>query len=130
MENPKQLVITSRSAGEIVVFDIDGELSRWASALPTLSELVKSQLSSGKDRIILNLEKTGFVDSFGVGEIITSFISLRNSGGALKLCRIPDKLLLVFKITGLEKVLTICPTEEAALESFANPPAPAEPKPR
>jgi hypothetical protein len=39
-------------------------------------------------------------------------------------------LALLFKITELDKVLPICPTEEAALEAFADPPAPAGPKPR
>lgn len=124
MDNKKKLFISSRSAEGVIVFDIDGELSRWASCLPTLSELVKAQVCSGKDRVLLNFEKTGFVDSFGVGEIITSFISLKNSGGALKLCRIPAKLALLFKITELDKVLPIYPSEEAAIEAFAKPPKP------
>jgi anti-anti-sigma factor len=128
MDNEKKLIISSRSAEGVVVFDIDGELSRWAAYLPTLSELVKAQVGSGKDRVLLNFEKTGFVDSFGVGEIVASFISLQNSGGALKLCRIPARLDLLFEFTGLKKVLPIYPTEEAAIEAFAKPPEPARPK--
>jgi anti-anti-sigma factor len=130
MDNEKKLIISSRSAEGVVVFDIDGELSRWAAYLPTLSELVKAQVGSGKDRVLLNFEKTGFVDSFGVGEIVASFISLQNSGGALKLCRIPARLDLLFEFTGLKKVLPIYPTEEAAIEAFAKPPEPARPKQR
>jgi anti-anti-sigma factor len=118
MENPKETIITSRAAGEIVVFDIDGKLARSAQPLPTLSELVKTQLNSGRSRILLNLERAGFVDSYGVGELISSFISTQNIGGTLKICRIPDKLDLIFKITGLTKVLPIFPTEKAALEAF------------
>jgi len=118
MENPKETVITSRAAGEIVVFDIDGKLARSAQPLPALSELVKTQLSTGCHRILLNLERTGFVDSYGVGELISSFISTQNIGGTLKLCRIPDQLDLIFKITGLSKVLPVFPTEKAALEAF------------
>lgn len=130
MVHEKELIISSRSAEGVVVFDIDGELSRWASALPTLSELVKAQAGAGKDRVLLNLEKTGFVDSFGIGEIVTSFISLQNRGGTLKLCRIPHRLSLLFKITELDKVLPIYPTEEAAIEAFTAPTPPGGPKPR
>jgi anti-anti-sigma factor len=115
----QKTIITSRSAGDIVIFDIGGEFTRWGQALPTLSELVKAKLNEGENRILLNFEKTGFVDSYGVGELTASFISTRNSGGMLKLCRIPDKLDLIFKITGLDKVLSIYPTEEAALEAFS-----------
>jgi anti-sigma B factor antagonist len=128
MEHTKKLVISSRSKEGVVVFDVDGELSRWAASLPTLSELVKAQVTMGKGRIILNLQNTGFVDSYGVGEIITSFISTQNSGGALKICRIPEKLLMIFKVTGLVKVLTILPTEEAALKAFADSPGPGKPQ--
>lgn len=128
MDNEKKLIISTRSAEGVVIFDIDGELSRWTSALPTLSELVKSQLGAGRGRILLNFQNTGFVDSYGVGEIITSFISAQNNGGALKLCLIPNKLLLLFKITGIDKVLTILPTEESALEAFSRPPVPSGPK--
>jgi anti-anti-sigma factor len=115
----QKTIITSRSAGDIVIFDIGGEFTRWGQALPTLSELVRAKLNEGKNRILLNFEKTEFVDSYGVGELIAGFISTRNSGGMLKLCRIPDRLDVIFRITGLDKVLTICPTEEAALEAFA-----------
>ena len=115
----QKTIITSRSAGDVVIFDIGGEFTRWGQALPTLSELVRAKLNEGKNRILLNFEKTGFVDSYGVGELIAGFISTRNSGGMLKLCRIPDRLDVIFRITGLDKVLTICPTEEAALEAFA-----------
>jgi anti-anti-sigma factor len=114
----QKTIITSRSAGHVVIFDIGGEFTRWGQDLPTLSELVKAKLNEGKNRILLNFEKTGFCDSYGVGELIASFISTRNSGEALKLCRIPAKLDLTFKITGLDKVLSIYPTEEAALEAF------------
>jgi anti-anti-sigma factor len=59
-----------------------------------------------------------FIDSFGVGEILASYISTQNLGGKLKLCRISKKLLLIFQITMLTKVLDIQEDCECALESF------------
>ena len=60
----------------------------------------------------------GFIDSFGVGEILASFKSVQDLGGKLKLCRISEKLLLIFKITMLDKVLDIREDCQKALDSF------------
>lgn len=126
MDIPKKMIIASKLTGEVVVFDIQGEFSRVTAEVPTLSELVKSQLSCGKRRILFDFEATGFVDSFGISEILASYISIHDLGGALKLCRVPPKLLLTLKVTGIEKVLPIYPTHEAALTAFALPPDAAE----
>ncbi len=127
MDKSTSPAITSRPSGDVIVFDIKGDMSRLAATVPSLSELVKGQLVIGKNRILINLEQTGFVDSWGVGELLATYISIRNRGGALKLCAIPDKLDILFKITQINKVLTILPTEAAAIEAFARPP---EPKPK
>ena len=63
-------------------------------------------------------EKVGFIDSFGVGEILASYISTHNLGGKLKLTRISKKLYLIFQVTMLTKVLDIFENEDAALQSF------------
>lgn len=112
-------VITARSAGDVAVFDIAGSLTRLNPVLPTLSELVKSKLNAGANRILIDFGKTGFVDSYGVGELLACFISTQNVGGKFKLCRVPAALALIFKITGLEEVLEVHPTEEAALAAFS-----------
>jgi len=125
MDIPRKMTITSKLTGEVVVFDIQGEFSRVTAEAPTLSELVKSQLSCGKRRILFDFEATGFVDSFGISEMLASYISIHDLGGALKLCRVPPKLLLTLEVTGIEKVLPIYPTREAALAAFALPPAAA-----
>ena len=123
MDVTKKMTITSKVTGEVVIFDIRGEFSRVTAEVPTLSELVKSQLGNGKRRILFDFESTGFVDSFGVSEMLASYISVHDLGGALKLCRVPPKLLLTLKVTGIEKVLPIYPTPEAALSAFSELPA-------
>jgi len=59
-----------------------------------------------------------FIDSFGVGEILASYISTLNLGGKLKLARISKKLFLIFQVTMLTKVLDIFDEEDLALRSF------------
>jgi anti-sigma B factor antagonist len=110
--------ITSRFQSDVVIFDIQGEIKRSDITDLTLHQLVKEQLDTGRRKIILNFERVEFIDSFGVGEILASYISTHNLGGKLKLVRISKKLYLIFQVTMLTKVLDIFEDEEAALKSF------------
>ncbi|MGA2363330.1 MAG: STAS domain-containing protein [Candidatus Aminicenantales bacterium] len=113
--------IKTRDYNSIIIFDIDGEIRRSDMTDATLHQLVKTQLEHGKRDILLNFEKVEFVDSFGVGEILASYISTSNLGGKLKLVRISKRLYLIFQVTGLIRVLSIYEDEAAALESFGKP---------
>jgi len=114
------MVIKTRESANVVIFEIDGEIRRTDTVQTTLHSLVKSQLDRGRRNVLLNLGGVEFIDSFGVGEILASYISVQNLGGKLKLCRISKKLLLIFKITMLDKVLDIHEDCDSALESFEN----------
>jgi anti-anti-sigma factor len=110
--------IKKRQKDGVVIFDIEGELKRADVIEVTLHQLVKDELESGRKFILLNFEKVPFIDSFGVGEILASYISTHNLGGKLKLVGISKKLYLIFQVTMLTKVLDIKEEEEAALTSF------------
>jgi anti-anti-sigma factor len=110
--------INTRDHQHVVIFDIEGEIRISDTAGPTLHELVKSQLERGKRDILLNLQNVGFIDSFGVGQILGSYVSTQNLGGKLKLCHVSKKLYLIFQITNLIRVLEIFDDCDAALKSF------------
>jgi anti-anti-sigma factor len=110
--------IKTRNLEDIAIFDIKGEIRRSDTVETTLHQLVKAQLERGRKNILLNFQDVEFVDSFGVGEILASYISVQNLGGKLKLARISKKLYLVFQVTMLTRVLEIFDSEDAALESF------------
>ncbi len=112
------MVIKSRNAGNIVIFDIDGEIRRSEAGGTTLHELVKLRLGEGSRNILLNCECVEFIDSYGVGEILASYISTQNAGGKLKLVRISRKLHVIFQVTMLTKVLEIYDNEASALQSY------------
>jgi anti-anti-sigma factor len=114
----KTMVINRRDKNNVVIFDIEGEIKRSDITDVTLHQLVKEQLEAGKKHILLNFEKVEFIDSFGVGEILASYISTHNLGGQLKLARISKKLFLIFQVTMLTKVLDIHEEEDSALQSF------------
>jgi anti-anti-sigma factor len=114
----KAMMINRRDKNNVVIFDIEGEIKRSDITDVTLHQLVKEQLEVGKKHILLNFEKVEFIDSFGVGEILASYISTHNLGGKLKLARISKKLFLIFQVTMLTKVLDIHEEEDSALQSF------------
>jgi anti-sigma B factor antagonist len=110
--------IKKRVKDGVVIFDIEGELKRTDIIDVTLHQLVKDELEGGRKYILLNFEKVPFIDSYGVGEILASYISTHNLGGKLKLARISKKLFLIFQVTMLTKVLDIFEEEDSALQSF------------
>jgi anti-anti-sigma factor len=112
------MMINKREKNSIVIFDIEGEIRRSDITDVTLHQLVKEQLEVGRKQILLNFDKVEFIDSFGVGEILASYISTHNLGGKLKLARISKKLFLIFQVTMLTKVLDIHDEEASALQSF------------
>lgn len=111
--------IHAREKNNVVIFDVEGEIRRSDVSDVTLHQLVKDQLEAGKRNILLNFKNVEFIDSFGVGEILASYISTHNLGGKLKIAKISKKLYLVFQVTMLTKVLEIYDEEDAALGSFA-----------
>ena len=110
--------IQKRDKNSVAIFDIEGELKRSDITDITLHQLVKDELERGKRHILLNFDRVQFIDSFGVGEILASYISTHNLGGKLKLTRISKKLYLIFQVTMLTKVLDIFEEEDSALQSF------------
>jgi len=110
--------IHAREKADVIIFDIEGEIRRSDVSDVTLHQLVKDQLDGGKRNILLNFKNVEFIDSFGVGEILASYISTHNLGGKLKIAKISKKLYLVFQVTMLTKVLDIFDDEELALQSF------------
>src|SRR4030042_4947946 len=101
------LIIKTREIDNIVVFDVEGEIRRTETAQETLHSLVEAQLDRGRRNVLLNLGGVEFIDSFGVGQILASYISTQNLGGRLKLARLSKKLYLIFQVTMLTKVLEI-----------------------
>lgn len=111
--------INLREKQEVTILDVKGEIRRSEASDVTLHQMIKDHLDQSRRKFLLNLEKVEFIDSFGVGEILASYISTQNVGGSLKLTNISKKLSLVFQVTMLSKVLDIFSDEQKALESFS-----------
>lgn len=113
------MVIDAREIGDVVIYDLKGRICRTAGEERTLHEFVESDLGKGKRDFLLNFQHVEFINSFGVGEILASYVSINNMGGNLRLARLPKKLLNPF--FPIDPHFWPYEDEEAALKSFEKP---------
>ena len=108
----------TRERNDIVIYDIKWEFKLLEEMPVALHIDVKIQLKEGKKNFLFNLKDVEYMDSFGLGEIVGSFISISNLGGKLKLTNLAPRIRLLFETTGLMKVFTIADDEETAIKDF------------
>jgi anti-sigma B factor antagonist len=108
------LVITSRLVSGVVIVDMNGRLCLLDL---TLREHINELLEEGHRVFVLNLAKVPCVDSFGLGQLITIFTSIRSRGGQLILLRPTDHVQELFRITKLNTIFHISAEEVQAVKS-------------
>jgi anti-sigma B factor antagonist len=101
----------------VEVVQINGriELGEGSAAV---RDVVRDLLSKGRKKILLNLADVDYIDSAGLGSLVSSFTSVRNDGGELKLVYLTKKVQDLLQMTRLYTVFDIYDDEEAALTSF------------
>ena len=108
------LAISSRTVSGVVIVTIVGRLSFLDV---TLRERVNEWLEEGHRAFVLNLANVPYVDSFGLGQLITIWTSIRNRGGQLILLRPTDHVQALFQITKLNSIFNISAEEDHAVRS-------------
>jgi anti-anti-sigma factor len=112
------LEIERREQNKIIIFDIKGEVKRSESKIVSLHQLIKGQIREERKDFLLNFENVDYFDSFGVGELVASYKSVQDAEGKLKIANMPPKILILFKITMLDRIFEIFDDEETAVQSF------------
>jgi len=108
-----------REKAGIIVVDLAGEIRLSDEFTPALNRQLAEQLAEGKCDILLNFAKVDFIDSYGVGDIVASYLAVKEKKGRLKLACLSPKIWLIFHYSGLTRILEIFDSEEKALQSFA-----------
>lgn len=123
------LYINQRREHDITVLDMKGRV-RVGGGTVALHKAISCLVDEGKTRILLNLSGVTYIDSSGLGELISSHITLGRKGGELKLVHLTDKLRDLMTITKLLTVFDVFDDESEALASFAGEaPVIVEPQP-
>jgi len=107
-----------RQADDVTIVDLSGQM-KLGEGTSILRATVKDLLGKGQKNILLNLGDISYIDSSGVGELVSAFTSVRNQGGDLKLLHLTKKVRDLLQITKLYTVFEVLDDEKAALSAFA-----------
>ncbi|MEW6729777.1 MAG: STAS domain-containing protein [Acidobacteriota bacterium] len=113
------LTINERTAGDVTILDLSGKITIGAGSVQ-LRDAVRKLIEGGRKKILLNLGDVGYVDSSGIGELVSSFTTTNNAGGQLKLLNLTKKIQDLLAITKLLTVFETFTSEEEALKSFSS----------
>jgi len=109
--------ITTRTVGDVRILDCVGKITLGEGTM-SIRNTVRDLLQSGAKKIVLNLAEINYIDSSGVGELVSTYTTVVNSGGKLKLLSLTKKLREVLAITKLLTVFETFDDEKAIIASF------------
>ncbi len=112
-----ELNISERQAGDVTILDMDGKVTLGEGSV-ALRSAIRRLLGEGKNKILLNLGSVAYVDSSGIGELVSSFTAVNKEGGTLKLLNLTQKIQDLLAITKLLTVFEVFENEGDALSSF------------
>ena len=107
------LTLTTREAGEETIVAVGGEIDDYTA--PKLRDKLIELVAAGSYDIVLDMAAVEFLDSSGLGVLVCGLKKVRAHDGSLELVCNKDRLLKIFRITGLAKVFVIHDSAEAAL---------------
>ena len=108
---------SNRQVNGITVVDMSGRITLGEGSV-ILRESIKDLLAKGQKKILLNLGDVTYIDSSGIGELVSAFTSVRNQGGELKLLNLTKKVHDLLQITKLYTVFDIRDDEATAIQAF------------
>ena len=108
-----ELGLDVREVDSHSVVDVKGEIDVYTA--PKLREKLIELVSDGTYDIVVNLEGVDFLDSTGLGVLVGALKRVKAHDGSLALVCTQDKILKIFKITGLTKVFPIHDSLDAAI---------------
>jgi len=112
-----ELNINERQAGDVTVLDLSGKITIGEGSV-ALRAAIRRLLEEGKKRILLNLAGVSYVDSSGIGELVSSYTAINKEGGQLKLLNLTQKIQDLLTITKLLTVFDVYDNETEALNSY------------
>jgi anti-sigma B factor antagonist len=109
---------STRQVDGVTIVDLSGRITLGEGSV-VLRDTVKDLLGKGQKKILLNLGDVSYIDSSGIGELVSAFTSVRNQGGELKLLHLTKKVHDLLQITKLYTVFDVKDDEAGAISAFA-----------
>ena len=110
--------LTTRQVGDVTVVDAAGRITLGEGA-STFRDLIRDLVNKGNKKILLNLSDVSYIDSSGIGEMVSGYTTVTNSGGELKLLGLSKRVKDLLQITKLYTVFEAFDDESTAVRSFS-----------
>ena len=107
----------TRQVDGVTIVDPSGRITLGEGSV-ILRDTVRDLVGKGNKKILLNLGEVNYIDSSGIGELVSAFTTVRNQGGELKLLNLTKKVHDLLQITKLYTVFDVKDDETAAIKSF------------
>ena len=107
---------TLKKTGDVVVVDVEGQLI--VGNRQELKQKVLDELEKGERKFLIDFSQTGYIDSSGLGVLVSLSKKIREHGGELRLADLNEDLQTLFELTKLDTLFQISETRERALEGF------------
>jgi anti-sigma B factor antagonist len=110
--------LNTRQVGDVSVVDVAGRITLGEGS-SMLRDTLRDMVSKNQKKILLNLGDVSYIDSSGIGELVSGFTTVTNSGGQLKLLNLTKRVKDLLQITKLYTVFDVHEDEAGAIRSFA-----------
>jgi len=111
------LAIASREVDGVTVLDLSGRITLGEGSVQ-LRDSIRDLIGKGQQRILLDLGDVNYIDSSGLGELVSAYTSAKNQGATLKLLKLTKKVHDLLQLTKLYTVFDIYDDEASAVASF------------
>ena len=109
--------VTTRQVDGVTILDLSGRITLGEGSVQ-LRDAIRDLLAKGSKLILLNLADVNYIDSSGIGELVSAYTTVRNQGGELKLLNLTKKVHDLLQITKLYTVFDVKDDEATAIASF------------
>ena len=107
-----------RHTGDVAIIDVSGRISL-TDGLGAMRSAIRDAVNAGHKKILLNLAGVSYIDSAGLGEMASAYITVTNMGGKMKLVHTQERVSSMLHVTKLYTLLVTYSDEAVALASFA-----------
>jgi anti-sigma B factor antagonist len=110
--------LSTRQVGNVTVIDVAGRITLGEGS-SALRETLRDMVAKNQTKILLNLADVTYIDSSGIGELVSGYTTVTNTGGSLKLLNLNKRVKDLLQITKLYTVFEVHEDEAAAIRSYA-----------
>jgi anti-sigma B factor antagonist len=109
--------LTTRQVGDVTVIDAAGRITLGEGA-SAFRDIIRDLAAKGDKKLLLNLSDVSYIDSSGIGELVSGFTTVTNHGGSLKLVGLSKRVKDLLQITKLYTVFETFEDEAQAVRSY------------